>query len=102
MIETDFVGLLQSSTSDTIQNILGRSGKEAMVFLLGELDDLKDPAKLHSGLTKILGVHSTVLEKAIVKDLYRRLGLPYDPSKPFDFVVFVWSARSMAISSRSM
>ncbi|HZD12445.1 MAG TPA: hypothetical protein VE177_02875 [Candidatus Binatus sp.] len=51
------------------------------------------PDKFHARLTEILGYSAKVMEKMIVKDLFKRLNLHFDEARAFDFATCVNEAR---------
>ena len=97
MQKTEFSELFRESVHDTLKNILGEIGMQTVVSML-QLDQRShDPRevheKLHSRLYPIVKEGVVTLERAIAKDLHRRVGLCYEEEPPFDFVKCVIRAR---------
>ncbi len=71
---------------------LGESGREAIYFHLQSLcslkrEDISDKPEIFvEGLRKIFGVGAEVIEGAIVRSLYVKLGLTYEENKDYSFL----------------
>ncbi|MEM3731259.1 MAG: hypothetical protein QW667_03855 [Candidatus Bathyarchaeia archaeon] len=71
--------------------ILGDSGRKAIYFHLQKLHSLKredipnNPEAFAKGLREIFGVGAEVIEKAIIKVLYDKLGLKFEERKGYTF-----------------
>lgn len=82
--------------------MLGESGREIVYFRLRHSYALtKENVPAHPEifiecLRKILGSGSKVIEKAIIKSLYRKLGLAYMEEKNFDFFECLSEAKKAA------
>jgi hypothetical protein len=80
---------------------LGESGRKAIYFHLQSMCSLRredipnKPKEFMEGLRKIFGVGVQVLEKAIGKNLYAKLGLQYAEKKDHDFLACIDDARRM-------
>ncbi|MDI6690746.1 MAG: hypothetical protein QME50_02620 [Candidatus Bathyarchaeota archaeon] len=65
----------------------GESGREAVYFHLQNLYDVKKeeiPVKLEefaNGLRKIFGLGADVIEKAIIKSLYDKIGMKHEEKR---------------------
>jgi hypothetical protein len=74
---------------------LGKSGKEAIYFHLQNLcalkkEDIPDKPEIFvEGLQKIFGLGAEVIEKAIVKNLYLKLGLAFKEKKGYSFLEYL-------------
>jgi hypothetical protein len=80
---------------DILWNILGERGMKAVLFRIELGDYLEDPTRLHRDLCTIFGIGAEHLEKLIVKELFRRLNLPFEEGKSFDFGKSVEQAREL-------
>jgi hypothetical protein len=80
---------------DILEDILGERGMKAVLFRIELGDYLEDPARLHRDLCTIFGIGAEHLEKLIVKELFRRLNLPFEEGKSFDFGKSVEQAREL-------
>jgi len=82
--------------------ILGESGREAIFFHLQNLYSLKredipeKPETFIEGVRKIFGVGAEVIERAIVKSFYRKLGLRYEEKRDYSFLTYLNDAKHMA------
>jgi len=82
--------------------ILGESGREAIYFHLQNLYSLKredvpeKPETFVEGIRKIFGVGAEVIERAIVKSLYRKLGRKYKEKRDYGFLTYLNDAKHMA------
>jgi len=71
--------------------MLGESGREVIYFrlkhsyALGKEDIPSHPEIFVGCLRKIFGSGARVIEKAVIKSLYRRLGLKFAEKEGFDF-----------------
>ena len=81
---------------------LGESGRKAIYFHLQNLysikrEDIPDqPEAFVEGLRKIFGKGAEVIEKAMAKSLYNRLGMKYDEKKGYGFLAYLNDAMRMA------
>ncbi len=95
--KTEFVEFFRESVHDTLKNILGEMGMQSVVALLQLDEHLHDPRELHETfhgrLYPIVKEGVVTLERAIAKELYRRVGLRYEEEPPFDFVKCVARAK---------
>lgn len=79
--------------------LLGESGRKAAYFRLQKSYAIKkedipgNPEIFVDRLEKIFGLGAEVIEKAIIKSLYRKLGLKYIEKKVFDFMEYLNEAK---------
>ena len=80
---------------------LGESGREAVYFHLQNLYGVKKdevPDKLEEfadGLRKIFGLGAAVIEKAIIKSLYGKIGMKHEEKKGYSFLAYVKDAEKV-------
>lgn len=80
---------------------LGESGREAIYFHLQNLCSLKREDIPHEtktfveGMREIFGVGAEVIERSIVKSLYRKLGLKYEEKEGYGFLAYLNYAKEM-------
>jgi hypothetical protein len=82
--ESTFSSMLQLSIGEGIRAALG----QAILGVLngqGFFNEATDPKEFHRKLQSVFGTGATVLEKIIVKDLFRKLNVPYDSQERFDY-----------------
>jgi hypothetical protein len=79
---------------------LGESGREAVYFHLQNLYGVKKeeiPNKLEEfadGLRKIFGLGAAVIEKAIIKSLYGKIGMKHEERKDYSFLRYIRDAET--------
>lgn len=75
--------------------ILGESSRRAIYFHIQEMCSLtreeipNKPDVLASGLKKIFGAGSKVIEKSIVESLYQKFGIKYEEKKNCSFLHYL-------------
>jgi hypothetical protein len=79
----------------------GASGRAAVYFHLQNLYSVKKDVSsksdaLDAGLRRIFGVGAEVVEKAIVRNLYCKLGVTYEEPKPFDLLASLDEAKQLS------
>ena len=62
---------------------------------------IDDPNEFHINLHVLLGSSANVLEKIIVKELFRRLNIPYEEKGDFDSARYVNEARELFLKRKS-
>ena len=75
-----FDGLLADSAVKGISSLVGSSAANSLLFHSSLLDHIADPRMIHEGLCSLLGAEAEIVEKSVVKRLYRKLGLPFRES----------------------
>jgi hypothetical protein len=87
--------------------ILGESARKGIYFHLQNTVSLKredvpdKPETLAEGLQKIFGAGAVVIEKAIVKSLYSKLGIEYQEKKNYCFLAYLNDAMQMTNTKHS-
>ncbi len=95
LANNDFVELLHRCILDELETVIGETATESFFFQL-KLDRCIDtPGEFHRRLASVLSEGAVVLEKSIVKELFRRLDTPYESAKPFEFEKCVDYARKI-------
>ncbi|MGQ9545323.1 MAG: hypothetical protein ACUVQX_06005 [Candidatus Bathycorpusculaceae bacterium] len=90
-----FSEVFHETIVDVLEDILGERGMKAILFHVELGDYLEDPAKLHRDLCTMFGVGAKHIEKVMVKELFRRLNLPFEEKENFDFGKTVEQAREL-------
>lgn len=89
----DFAATFANAVHGGLDKILGQSGTAAVLSHLKMTNDLPDPTEFHNKLLALFGAKATLsLERAIVKDLVRRLKWALDLlsiESTFDFNAIV-------------
>lgn len=75
-----------------LTSVLGPSGARAAFYHLG-LAVSADARKVHEGLAKFFGAGTQALEASILRELYSRLGMNFEPEESMTFTSFVAEAR---------
>jgi len=82
--EKTFSSMLQLSIGEGVKAALG----QAILGVLngqGMFNEATDPKEFHRKLQSVFGNGAGVLEKVIVKDLFRKLNIPYNSQERFDY-----------------
>lgn len=88
-----FWSVLQESAREALRGALG---DVILGILAGQkmLENPEDAARFTERLKTIFGASGTkTLQFVIAKELYRRLGIPFDPDGLFDYATFLEAAR---------
>src|SRR5438552_9687365 len=79
--EKTFSSMLQLSIGEGVRAALG----EAILGVLngqGLFNEATTPKEFHRKLQTVFGNGATILEKVIIKDLFRKLNIPYNSQEP--------------------
>jgi hypothetical protein len=94
----DFAAAFTNAVHGGLDKVLGQSGTAAVLSHLQMSNNLPDPAEFHKKLLALFGAKATLsLERAIVKDLIRRLKWALDLlsiEDTFDFNAIVRSIQT--------
>lgn len=97
-----FWSVVQETARDSLRNALG----EAILGVLTGQRMLEDPEQaleFTERLTRVFGASGAkTLEFVITKDLYRRLGLLFNPEGSFNYATFLDKARNEFLSRREL
>jgi hypothetical protein len=94
-MEFEFFQEYHRCVLDGLKNALGESGTNAVLFNIESRRCVEDARILHKNLHAIFGDGVFIIEKVIVKELYRRLNVPYEEPEEFDFARSVNRAREL-------
>ena len=97
--EKVFSSMLQHSVNEGVKAALG----QAILGILtdqGLFDKVTDPKEFHRKLQTVFGSGATVIEKIIIKDLFRRLNLSYTSQDYFNYGDDLERARQACSSER--
>jgi len=83
-LEGAFSSLLTGIVCDALANALGRYVLDILASK-GLLDDSDNPKEFDKELQSLFGNGASVLERIVVKDLYRKLSIPYNSDARFDY-----------------
>lgn len=89
----DFPVLLEDSLSEVMENVFGASGRDAILFHIGDISIAEKPAEFHARLTAMLGSGSEVVEQEVIKELFGKLKIEYSASENFDLTKAINEAR---------
>jgi hypothetical protein len=95
MMELKFSEEYYRCVFDGLKSTLGESGMNAVLFDIESRRCMEDARTLHDKLHGIFGDGAFLIEKVIVKELCRRLNVPYAEPKDFDFAKSVRRAREL-------
>ncbi len=94
--EKTFSSLLRDSIGDGIRGTLGQAILGVLVDQ-GLFDRASDPKEFQLKLQSVFGNGATVIEKVIIKDLFRRLNIPYASQELFDYGEALERAREACV-----
>ncbi|MBI2185051.1 MAG: hypothetical protein HYU39_08855 [Thaumarchaeota archaeon] len=95
--ETRFEKMLSESILDVMIRVLGTSGMQAVLLNLELSRFAGKPRDFHRRLSHVFGDGAVALEAAIVKELYRKLGIQYNNDVSFDFLTSISSCKSIFV-----
>jgi hypothetical protein len=88
-MEFKFSQVLHDCILDVLENVQSESCVKIIIFYVESGQYVDDPSEFHINLHVLLGSGANVLEKMIVKELFRRLNIPYEERGDFDFARYV-------------
>src|SRR5882672_10561937 len=80
-----FERLLEETMKGSMTDLLGESSMSAIFFHLGMEHPGRDPVAFHQRLYGFLKEPAVVVEEIIIKDLFKRLDVMYNPKGAFEF-----------------
>ncbi|MCS4537863.1 MAG: hypothetical protein HYY67_03265 [Thaumarchaeota archaeon] len=89
----EFANILSDSIQEGLKNAIGESGMQAVFFHLGLSEHIGDPEAFHHAMYPLFRDGTTVLEKIIVKELFRKLNVSDYFLGDFGFQKYVSFAR---------
>ncbi|HZY47780.1 MAG TPA: hypothetical protein VFE96_08300 [Candidatus Bathyarchaeia archaeon] len=92
-----FSSMLHHSIGEGVKAALG----QAILGILsdqGLFDNALDPKEFHRKLQTVFGNGATVIEKIIIKELFRKLSLPYSSSDFFSYSEDLERARRACVT----
>jgi hypothetical protein len=92
--EKTFSSVLVSTVREAVGNALGRNVLEILTSK-GLLDDANNSKEFDRKLQLFFGNGAAVLERIVVKDLDRKLGIRYDSQASFDYEKSLETAREV-------
>jgi hypothetical protein len=95
--EKTFSSLVVNTVREAVANTLGRNVMEILT-LNGLLDDANNSKEFDRKLHSLFGNGAVVLERIVVKDLDRRLGIRYDSEADFDYEKSLETARDVCLT----
>jgi hypothetical protein len=94
--ERAFSSVLVSTVREAVGNALGRNVLEILTAK-GLLDDASNSKEFDRKLELLFGNGAAVLERIVVKDLNRKLGIRYDSGASFDYGRSLETAREVCL-----
>ena len=96
-----FHQVLRECIEDGLRNVVGESGMKAVLFRIESGQFIDNPEEFHRDLCLIFNDNGAeILEKVIIKELFRRLSLLYEERDDFDFASYVNQAKEFFIANR--
>lgn len=96
--DVKFPNVLHECVLEGMKNILGENGMQVALFNLQLIQYAKNPSEFHQNLYSIFKDGAVVLEKTIVKELFRRLSIHYREGESFDFERHLNLAREVLLT----
>ncbi len=102
--EEEYDAILRESIVDGLKYLFGEGPARAVLHYLGSPESTDSPQELsgrvHSiFIHSIFGQGSEIVEKVIVKDLFRKLTLSFEDSASFDFSSYTTHAKEMFLAN---
>jgi hypothetical protein len=91
-----FSSVLVSTIRDAVGDALGRNALEILTSR-GLLDAASNSKEFDKKLQSSFGNGAAVLEKIVIKDLDRKLGIRYDSQRSFDYSSFLETAKEVCL-----
>jgi len=95
-----FHQVLRECIENGLRYVVGESGMKAVLFRIESGQFIDNPEGFHRDLYLIFNDGAVALEKVIIRELFRRLSLPYEERGDFDFVTYVNQAKELFIVNR--
>jgi len=99
--DMEFTKVLNECVCEGLRLALGEDIKKVVLFYI-DLAPFNTEKDIHRRLYSIFLEGATILEKIVVKELFRRLNVPYTERGDFDFELYVEKARDFFRSQRGM
>ena len=85
-----FISALSDCVQGGIRNVLGQAALDAVFSKMKLVSLAEAPHELHNGFEQIFGPAAEILERLMVRDLFKRLSLKFEEVPPsFDFETYV-------------
>jgi hypothetical protein len=92
-LDVEFHLLLHDCIVEGIESILGEKVMRGVLLYLGLGQYTTDPRGFHSKLSDIFGNGAVMVEKLIIKELFRRVNIPFYENGNFEFERYVNRAK---------
>ena len=99
--EKVFSSVLTGSIVEAVANALGRYVLDVLVSK-GLLDNSDNPREFDKSLQSLFGNGSSVIERIVVKDLYRKLSIPYNSEARFDYEKSLETAKQVCFAENRL
>jgi|SRR5579862_4936579 len=101
--ENSFAEVIRESFREGLSALIGKSGMEAIYINFKLQDHLMNPKATHASLIPAFKVHGAeILEKAVMKEVYRRINERFESGDVFSYEVMFNRARSRFVSKQIM
>ena len=94
-MEFKFHQVLRGCIEDGLRCVVGERGMKALLFRIECGQFIDNTEEFHRDLCLILGETAVILEKVVIKELFRRLGIEYEERGDFDFATYVNYAKEL-------
>jgi hypothetical protein len=93
-----FSSTLIDAICESLRDTLGPDVLQILVSK-GLLDNSDSPQLFHQQLSSIFSNGATVLERVVIKEFYRKLGVPYRPEPSFDYRASLETAKKASLAN---
>lgn len=87
--EREIANVLHDCIIDGMSNLLGENGMKAALFHLQLVQFARNPDEFDKNLRVVFKDGAVVIEKMILKELCKRLNVPYEEKGVFDFERYI-------------
>ena len=91
----EFGRLLQESILEGLESAIGESGTKAVLSNIELVQCTENPEEFHKALFEIFDAGAPIIERVIVKGLFRKLQVPFDDEGALDFAAKIDYARAL-------
>ena len=94
-----FAQVFHDCILDELESVLGEKGAKFFLFHVESDRYIEDPRELHRNLYAMFEDGAVLLERIIIKELFKRLNLPYEEDgDDFSFEMYASRAKKLFIA----
>ena len=95
-----FFATLRESVLTALVDVLGAAGARATLYYI-DLSESTDVKQIHTWLVVVFGAGAASLEAAILRELYSRLGLRFEPHDSRTFADYVSEVKRLSAKTQA-